>query len=74
MAVDARHVDTVEHRFDLLEQRLEEMEHRIIGAFERRLQAATTAQTRTLVFSQLAAVVTIAALAFGSADPDHIVA
>ena len=41
------------------------MEHRLIALFERRISEAVTAQTRTLVFSQLAALVAIAALAFG---------
>ncbi len=40
------------------------MEHRLIGVFERRISDAVTTQTRTLVFSQLGALVVIAALAF----------
>jgi hypothetical protein len=47
------------------DQQMEAMEHRIIATFERRISVAVTTQTRTLVFSQLSAVVVIAALAFG---------
>jgi hypothetical protein len=55
----------VDRRFDVLEQKLESMEHRLTATFERRVADAITAQTRTLVFSQLAALVVIAGLAFG---------
>ena len=41
------------------------MEHRLGALFERRISEAVTTQTRTLVLSQLAALVAIAALAFG---------
>lgn len=60
-ASDAR----IDHRFEALDHRLEAMEHRLSTMFERRISAAVTAQTRTLVFSQLGALVVIAALAFG---------
>lgn len=52
-------------RFDALEHRLESMEHRLTAAFERRIADAVTTQTKTLVLSQLGALVVIAALAFG---------
>ena len=56
-------------RFDLqdarLDDRFEALEHRLSSTFERRIADAVTTQTRTLVWSQLAALVTIAALAFG---------
>jgi hypothetical protein len=55
----------VDQRFDALDHRLEAMEHRLSATFERRISAAITAQTRALVFSQLGALVVIAALAFG---------
>lgn len=48
-----------------LDHKLESMEHRITAAFERRIGDAVSMQTRTLVFSQLGALVVIAALAFG---------
>ena len=48
-----------------LRAEMESMEHRIAATLERRLNETFTAQTRTLVFSQLAALVTIAGLAFG---------
>jgi DNA anti-recombination protein RmuC len=44
---------------------LESMEHRLQAGFERGIREAITAQTRTLVVSQLVAIVTIAGLAFG---------
>ena len=47
------------------EARAESMEHRLTAAFERGIRAAITAQTRTLVLSQLVAIVVIAGLAFG---------
>lgn len=51
--------------FGRLEHRLEQLEMRIGERFERRIADAVTTQTRTLVLSQLAALVAIAALAFG---------
>jgi hypothetical protein len=48
-----------------LDERLDATVDRITAAFERRISDAVTTQTRTLVFSQLAALVVIAALAFG---------
>lgn len=45
--------------------RMEGMEHRLTATFERRINDAVTMQTRTLVLSQLGALVVIAALAFG---------
>lgn len=71
-AQDAR-IDALEARWDerfaaqdaRWDQRMESMEHRLTGTFERRLTDAVTLQTRTLVVSQLGAVVVIAGLAFG---------
>jgi hypothetical protein len=66
--VDARFSaleERIEGRFAAMEERADAREHRMTAAFERRIADAVTAQTRTLVFSQLGAVVTIAALAFG---------
>jgi hypothetical protein len=40
-------------------------EQRLSATFERRISDAVSMQTRTLVFSQLGALVVIAALAFG---------
>jgi len=65
-----------EGRFGALEQRwqarfatsaaeLQAMEHRLQAGFERGIREAITSQTRTLVISQLAAIVAIAGLAFG---------
>jgi hypothetical protein len=61
---DAR-LAVVDSRFAAVDHRLESMEHRLTATFERRIADAITSQTRTLVFSQLAALVVIAGLAFG---------
>ncbi|MBS3941829.1 MAG: hypothetical protein KG028_12800 [Actinobacteria bacterium] len=67
-AVDAR-FDALEQRMDdgfaRADERLESAVNRISATFERRISDAVNTQTRTLVWSQLAALVTIAALAFG---------
>ena len=52
-------------RLATMDERLVGMEHRLTSMFERRIADAVTMQTRTLVFSQLGALVVIAALAFG---------
>jgi hypothetical protein len=44
---------------------LESLGHRLTATFERGIADAVTSQTRTLVLSQLAALVVIAGLAFG---------
>ena len=61
----AHRLEAIDHRFDAIDHRLEAVEHRLSATFERRISAAVTSQTRTLVFSQLGALVVIAALAFG---------
>lgn len=50
---------------DRLLAALEASEQRLSATFERRIADAVTSQTRTLVLSQLTALVAIAALAFG---------
>jgi len=60
-----RRFDELDHQFEALDHRLEAMEHRLSATFERRISDAITSQTRVLVFSQLGALVVIAALAFG---------
>jgi crotonobetainyl-CoA:carnitine CoA-transferase CaiB-like acyl-CoA transferase len=60
-ATDER-LTAMDERWDI---RLESLEHRLTATFERRIADAITSQTRTLVFSQLAALVVIAGLAFG---------
>ncbi len=63
---DLQHLEQrPELRFEGLDHRLQAMEHRLSATFERRISDAITSQTRTLVFSQLGALVVIAALAFG---------
>jgi hypothetical protein len=57
--------ERVDARFEAMDHRLESMEHRLSATFERRIADAITSQTWTLVFSQLAALVVIAGLAFG---------
>lgn len=64
--------ERIDHRFEALEERID---HRFTALdarfaalgerFERRIADAVTTQTRTLVLSQLAALVVIAGLAFG---------
>lgn len=64
-----RRFDTFEEqlnrRFEIIDHRFESLENRLVGVFERRISDAVTTQTRTLVLSQLGALVVIAALAFG---------
>lgn len=48
-----------------LDDKLDNVVDRVTASFERRISDAVTTQTRTLVFSQLGALVVIAALAFG---------
>jgi hypothetical protein len=55
----------MDHWFAVMDERLEAMEHRTIGALERRIADSVTLQIRTLVVSELGAVVVIAGLAFG---------
>ncbi|MEX2505013.1 MAG: hypothetical protein WD378_09185, partial [Egicoccus sp.] len=74
-AMDGR-FSAVDARFAVLEERLDGMEerfkehvssefNRLDANSERRINQAITMQTRTLVWSQLGALVTVAALAFG---------
>jgi hypothetical protein len=60
-AMDARFT-AMDERWDI---KLESLGHRLTATFERGIADAVTSQTRTLVFSQLAALVVIAGLAFG---------
>jgi hypothetical protein len=60
-AMDGR-LTAMDERWDI---RMESLGHRLTATFERRIADAVTSQTRTLVFSQLAALVVIAGLAFG---------
>ncbi len=48
-----------------LDDKLDNVVDRVTASFEWRISDAVTTQTRTLVFSQLGALVVIAALAFG---------
>lgn len=48
-----------------LHHHIDSAELRLTATIERRVADAVTARTRTLVFAQLGALVTIAALAFG---------
>jgi hypothetical protein len=64
-AMDARwdeRLTAMDERWDI---KLESLGHRLTATFERGIADAVTSQTRTLVFSQLAALVVIAGLAFG---------
>lgn len=55
----------VDQRFSMLELRMDQRFAELTAILERRVADAVTSQTRTLVLSQLAALVAIAALAFG---------
>jgi hypothetical protein len=57
--------DRWEQRSEAWAHRLEATEHRLSVTFERRITDAVSLQTRTLVISQLVALVVIAGLAFG---------
>jgi hypothetical protein len=63
--MDARFAQVETRIGQRLDERLDATADRVTAAFERRISDAVTMQTRTLVFSQLAALVVIAALAFG---------
>ena len=55
-------IAALDERWDL---RMEALRHEVIGAVDRRIADAVALQTRTLVISQLVALVVIAGLAFG---------
>ncbi|MFA9446087.1 hypothetical protein [Egicoccus sp. AB-alg6-2] len=57
----------MDQRFAAMDQRMDERLGGMVdrATFERRIGEAVTSQTHNLVLSQLAALVTIAALAFG---------
>jgi hypothetical protein len=64
----------VDRRFEMLDQRFETTENKLLAAFRGELLAAVTAQsnvisaqTRTLVLTNLGAMLSMAALAFGAA-------
>jgi len=50
-------LNEVHHRFEVLDHRLEAMEHRITSAFRAELNAAVTAQSRTMLVGLLGTVV-----------------
>lgn len=68
-------MERFEERMERLEGRMERLEERLHGVelalidlratFERRIADAVNTQTRTLVFSQLGALLAMAAIAFG---------
>jgi hypothetical protein len=69
-----RDLDTLEERmglrFDLIDQRFEASEHKLLAAFRGELLAQSnviTAQTRTLLIANVGTVLSLAALAFGVA-------
>jgi hypothetical protein len=64
-AMDGRWDERLAAMDERWDTRLQSMEHRLTATFERRTADAITSQTRTLVLSQLAALVVIAGLAFG---------
>ena len=72
--------ELVDQRFDALEQRFESLgprfeslgprfeavEYKLLAAFRGELSSAVGSQTKTLLFANVAAIVTVAALAFGT--------
>ena len=73
-----RDLDALEERmnlrFELVDQRFEVLEHKLLAAFRGEMLAAFTtqsnlisAQTRTLVIANIGTVLSMAALAFGAA-------
>ena len=61
--------DELVTRSDLavLEARMETMEHRLTAVFRGELNAAITAQTRSIVFAMASVTATVSALAFAAA-------
>ncbi len=64
----------LDHKFDTMDHKLEALEHKLVAVFRGELLAAVTAQTsvfsaqtRTLVFANIGAVLSTAALAFAAA-------
>jgi len=73
-----RDLDALEERmnlrFELVDQRFEVMEHKLLAAFREELLATVgaqsnliSAQTRTVVLANIGTLVSVAALAFGAA-------
>ena len=69
-----RDLDALEERmnlrFEIVDQRFESLEHKLLAALRGELLAQTnviTAQTRTLLLANVGSVVSLAALAFGVA-------
>src|ERR1041384_5885891 len=69
-----RDLDALEERmnlrFELVDQRFEALEHKLVAAFRGELLAQSnliTAQTRTLVIANIGTVLSMAALAFAAA-------
>jgi hypothetical protein len=62
--------DRMNLRFELVDQRFEALEHKLIAAFRGELLGQSnliTAQTRTLVLANIGTVLSMAALAFAAA-------
>ena len=56
------------HRLsETLELRMESLEHRLVGVFRGELNAAITAQTRSIAFAMASVTVSVSALAFAAA-------
>ena len=69
-----RDLDALEERmnlrFEMVDQRFEALEHKLLAAFRGELLAQSnviSAQTRTLIIANVGTVLSIAALAFGAA-------
>ena len=60
-----RRFEQVDRRFDQVDAKFEILEHRLTAVFRGELNAAVTAQTRTMMFSLLGAIVGVGGLALG---------
>jgi hypothetical protein len=56
----------LDQRFESLQPQFEAVENKLLAAFRGELSSAVGTQTRTLVLTHVAAIVTVAALAFGT--------
>ena len=66
-----RDLDALEERmnlrFELVDQRFEALEHKLLAAFRGELLTTVGTQTRTLVIANVGTVLSVAVLAFGAA-------
>jgi len=59
--------ERLELRFQIMDQRFETMEHKLMAAFRKEMLDRVTTQTRTLIIANLGTVISVAGLAFAAA-------